>query len=177
MPRDWWGGPPSSSTSTTEGFIGSVDLADAGVITRNIRAGNITAASLSTDSVTTDKMTDATVTSCKLSDNALYRTVAIPFQKLLTTEGNNLTSAYVLYQPVVPINIQAIRIVNMAAWENATDDSVLLFRNSSSCIASVERSSPTAWALGTQSCTAATINNPLVAANTLITMKIGRAHV
>ena len=116
-------------------------------------------------------MTDATVTSCKLSDNALYRTVAIPFPKLLTTEGNNLTSAYILYQPVVPINIQSVRIVNTAAWENATDDSVLLFRNSSSCIASVERSRSTAWALGTQSCTAATIDNPLVAANTLITMK------
>ena len=171
MPRDWWGGPPSSSTSTTEGFIGSVDIADAGVVTRNLAASAVSASKLSTDGVTTDKITDANVTSCKISDNALYRTVTIPFPKLTACFGQNLTSAYVLYQPIVPINIQSVRLHNMAAWENATDDHVILFRNSSSCIALVERSSSTAWALGTQSCAAATINNALVAANTLITMK------
>ncbi|HAM40670.1 MAG TPA: hypothetical protein DCP69_04875 [Candidatus Omnitrophica bacterium] len=168
--RDWWKDAGQTSTSTV-GFITEEELASCAITAAKIANLAVTADKLSTDSVTTDKMTDATVTSCKLSDNALYRTVAIPFPKLTACFAQNLTSDYILYQPIVPINIQSVRIVNMAAWENATDDNVILFRNSSSCIALVERSSSTAWALGTQSCAAATINNPLVAANTLITMK------
>ena len=112
MIRDWWNGPPSSSTSTSDGFLGSVDIADAGVTARN----------LSTGSITTDKVADASIVSCKISANAIARTVVIPFPKLLTTWGANLSSAYVLYQPIVPMNIQAVQIINQAAMENSTAD-------------------------------------------------------
>ena len=168
--RDWWNDEGKTSTST-DGFITETELGTCAVIASKIAASAVTATKLSTDSVTTDKMTDATVTSCKLSNNALYRTVIIPFPKLAVCWGANLTSDYILYQPIVPINIQSVRIMNLAAWENATDDNVTLFRNSSACVANVARSSSTAWAIGTQSCTAATINNALIAANTVLTMQ------
>lgn len=171
MPRDWWAGAPSSSTSTTEGFIGSVDIADAEVITRNLRASAVTAATLSTDSVTTDKMTDATVTSCKISTNALTRTVVIPYAKLLTTWGANLACTYVLYKPLTTIRVTGFQAVNLAAMENSTADQLVLFRNSSACVAGTGWTSiSTAPAAGTLSCVGS-IPNPVVAANTELTLK------
>ena len=173
MARDWWNGPPSTSTSTSEGFIGSMDIADAEVITRHLRDANVTAGKLSTDSVTTDKMTDATVTSCKLSTNALTRSFIIPFSKLASTEaGSLLTSTNIVYQPIVPITIAGVQIFPTGTWNNATCDHVTFYRNSSSCVANVGFKSiaSTASLWGVASCVGS-ITNALIAANTALTMK------
>ena len=163
MARDWWNGPPSTSTSTSDGFIGSVDIADAEVITRHIRDAN----------VTTAKVTDASVTSCKLSTNALTRVVIIPFSKLATTEAASfLTSANIVYQPIVPITITGIQVFPTGTWNNATCDHFTFYRNSSSCVANVGFKSiaSTASLWGVASCVGS-ITNAQIAADTILTMK------
>lgn len=173
MPRDWYRGAPSSSTSTTEGFIGSPEIADAEIITRHFRASAVNSAALSTDSVTTNKIVDATVTSCKLSSNALYRTVIIPFSKLTSTEtAGAMSSDWIIHRPISVMNITGIQIATRAAWQNATCDHFTLFRNSSSCVGNVGFKSiaSTAPAAGTVSCVGS-INNALISANTVLTMQ------
>jgi hypothetical protein len=163
MGRDWWNGAPSSSTSTTGGFVGSMDIADAEVITQHLRDA----------SITTAKVTDASIVSCKLSTNALTRSFVIPFTKLASTEAGSLrSSTFIVYQPIVPITLTGVQIFPMGAWENATCDHVTFFRNSSSCVANVGFKSiaSTASLAGVASCVGS-ITNALIAANTVLTMK------
>lgn len=169
--RDWW---KDAGTTSTGGFITETELAACAVTAAKLNASAVTSSRLSTDSVTTDKITDANVTSCKISTNALYRSIAIPFPKLLTTEAASLlSSTYVVYMPVVPMNIQRVSIITQAAWQNATCDHFTLFRNSSSCVANVAFTSlTTAISAGVRSCTdSASVTNALIAANTVLTFK------
>jgi hypothetical protein len=140
-----------------------MDIADAEVITQHLRDA----------AVTTAKVTDASIVSCKLSTNALTRAFVIPFAKLASTEAASLlTSANIVFQPIVPMTITGVQIFPIGAWENATCDHVTFFRNSSSCVANVGFKSiaSTASLWGVASCVGS-ITNALVSANTVLTMK------
>jgi hypothetical protein len=170
--RDWWNDAGQSSTSTV-GFIGQDELAACAVVASNIAAGTITACEIASCAIETAKVGSEAITSCKISDNALARMVVIPFPKLTTTAaGGALSSTYSLMVPLTPLNIQGVQIVTQAAWEQATCDHFVLFRNSSACVADVGFRSiaSTAPALGAVSCVG-TVTNALVAAGTLLTMK------
>ena len=145
---DWW---LQSGTTSTDGFVG----------TDEIKAS----------AVTTAKIADSNVTSEKASTNLLTRTIVIPIGKMTASSSGGWSSTYVVYRPLVPMQIQRIAVINTGVWENCTGDEFVVFRNSSSCVAGVSFSAgSTARAAGTRTA-ASSITNALITADTDLTVK------
>lgn len=164
--RDWW---LDAGTTSTAGFITETELASCAVTAAKLNASAVTTAKIADSGVTTAKIAAANVTSEKASTNLQTRTVMLPFGKLTASSSGGWSSSYVVYQPIIPIEIQRVAIINLNNWENATADEFVLFRNSSSSVAGVTFTS-TAIVAGTRTCAAA-IPTPRVAADTLLTLK------
>ena len=97
----------------------------------------ITCETLADGHVVTAKLAACNVTNVKASLNLRYRTYTAFIDKQSVSSSDGWSTAYVVWQPSIAVNLLDVKHYTLGVYENATCDNLALFKNASSSFGQV----------------------------------------